>query len=94
MSVEYCHDCDKHIDTDHDVEHFEEHEPKIYPPFGYMWGDSEGVLVSDEEAILKVCTNLSDDPNYLEDISNTTHTERLNFLVHNGFRIETEKDNL
>lgn len=26
MSMQYCHDCDKLIDTDFDAEHFEEHE--------------------------------------------------------------------
>lgn len=70
----------------------EEQEPeqglKIYPPFGYMWGDGDGVLVNDEKAILQLCTGLSDDPNYLEDISSITHDERLNFLRHNGFRLE------
>lgn len=24
MSVVYCHDCDRHIDTDLDLEHFDE----------------------------------------------------------------------
>ncbi len=24
MSVVYCHECDKHIDTDYNVEHFKE----------------------------------------------------------------------
>ena len=23
MSIQYCHYCDKHIDTDYDVEHFD-----------------------------------------------------------------------
>ena len=26
MSVVYCHDCDKHIDTDFDAEHFDKPE--------------------------------------------------------------------
>ena len=26
MSVVYCHHCDRHIDTDHDEEHFDEGE--------------------------------------------------------------------
>jgi len=25
MSMEYCHDCDQHIDTDYDAEHFDMH---------------------------------------------------------------------
>jgi len=28
MSVLYCDYCDKHIDTDYDVEHLPDHEPK------------------------------------------------------------------
>lgn len=27
MSMMYCEDCDKHIDTDFDAEHFDDHDP-------------------------------------------------------------------
>jgi len=30
MSVQYCHDCDKHIDMDYNAEHFD--EPKECKP--------------------------------------------------------------
>jgi len=29
MSVQYCHECDKHIDTDYDAEHFDAHKITI-----------------------------------------------------------------
>lgn len=92
MSIQRCENCDKHIDTDRDCDHFDvcgvDSELRVYPPFGYMFADGDGVLVSDEEAILSLCTNLSDDPDFLENISNDTHAERLNFLRENGFRFE------
>jgi hypothetical protein len=30
MSIQYCHNCDKHIDTDYDAEHFEDCPPTVF----------------------------------------------------------------
>lgn len=62
MSVVYCHECDKHIDTDFEAEHFiygtEKHDPvmddkwtlKDFETLPGVYVDADGLRISKEEA--------------------------------------------
>lgn len=47
MSVQYCHECDKHIDTDYDAEHFDAHKITIKQIERFMrWRGKNGTRSS------------------------------------------------
>lgn len=59
MSVVYCHDCDKYIDTDFNAEHFEEHTKnewtlKDFESTPGVYLDGDGFVISKEEALEEV----------------------------------------
>lgn len=44
MSIQYCEDCDKQIDTDFDCEHFEMHKEKTEQCFCKSYYDDDKII--------------------------------------------------